>query len=963
MKRIEALFLFHGSGRIDYTLRGPDGKLIQEDIEPVVNAAASENQIRQRWWEAFSRVPDGASAAERELHDALLEILARCHGLSLPNRKTSNLGLREKPSQGLEAQFERAVGMLFGIESVKLAIQDDVTLRASTLKESANRPVSKPPRMTSLEVPAYQPVPIERIAMRVPAECFYLRTGNFSNYSYFRDFLVGWGGSLDDIVSPRTFDYDVRRKIETQLGFDTTTMKASEWDGLVSDLALIGCDSLFHDGAAVGVLLESDVPQALINKIQQQRVRLREQHPDTDERRVTIRNRWVSIFSTPDHRIRSFYAIDGPYHFITNSEHLLERFLETAGGDRSLGQLNEFGYAKSKANTDGSTRAVLYLSDPFFQNLISPHYRIEMTRRSVAKRALQQLQLARLVAEAEKIPAQSVRDMVTANLLPRDFAERADGSSATYRDGRYLDTVRGSRGTFLPVPDVPTQKATWTEFSGYERFKSDYNREWGRIDPVTVVFSGDAHPQQDGSERIGLDIIVAPYARLRYALLDTHLADANPMQLTPVAGDLISVQAAVRLGRSAPAHLLSIGLQDDDVPFVLQWGDVKRLGEKPDASFAKTRCYAAISPPNADVLRMLASVLLEGKSPTPTQTPTQTRRTTKLVPLPPSTPAPIKAIYYTTWALSNMPPGAAGAMKYLSMIETHDDVTVVSENAEIRTHVHDNINKQAVPDPHEVKLKITSLEQSKVEPYIQAYTYVEARRRSTENVQLLNRWTDWLRLPSNQSRNAVETLLCARVCCPLGGEFVISPANDHADWTSTAWTKPTRFEVTEIPPDWKFPFLHWLQGLAVNFDLEQSTLTARVDLTTRSHNGHNGVRNDQDPLLGSEPIATDVDTNLAEISQGDATLPESFNNQQTGEWNLGLRVSQNGNEITVSSVDPSSPAADIGIHPGDVIQTVNGETPKSSDDLSQRIRQAQQHGFVWIELNRSGSKIRMRVPL
>src|SRR6056297_685886 len=596
VKRIETTFLLKGDQPIEFSLRGPDEVLVDDRIDPALGDAAARIRIRQRWWEIFSKVPEETSAEERALHDALLEVLARRHGLPLPHPTASNRGSVAKPSLDLESQFERAIGMLVGLESVKLAMQDEVTLRETTLQQAADQPIPRPTPIRSLEVPAYRPVPIERIAMRVPAECFYLRTGSLSNYFYFRDFLVGWGGSLNDIVSPRAFDHDVRRKIETQLGLDTSQIEVGQWDHLISDLALIGGDPLFHDGAAVGVLLESDVPKALINRVQQQRLGLREQHPDATERRLQLRGRWVSVLSTPDHRVRSFYAIDGAYHLITNSEHLVDRFLDTADGDRSLGQLNEFGYAKTKAISDGSTRAFLYLSDPFFQNLISPHYRIEMTRRTAAKRALRNLQLAHLLAEAEGVPSESVKDLTAAKFLPRGSAELPDGSSAIYRDGRYLDTLRGASGAFLPVPDVPLQKATRTEVAGYKRFIADYDREWGRIDPVTVVFSGRNHPKERGLDKISLDIIVAPYARRRYALLNTHLADADSTRLTSVEDDLISVQAAVRLRPSSSAHLLSVGLQDDHVPFAVEHGQVKRLGETPDTTFAESRCYAAITP-------------------------------------------------------------------------------------------------------------------------------------------------------------------------------------------------------------------------------------------------------------------------------------------------------------------------------------------------------------------------------
>jgi hypothetical protein len=962
VKRIEALFLLRGTNPIEFELHGPDGRLTRERIDAVAINDASASHIRSQWWESFSSISHQASDLERELHDVLLNVLARRHRLPQPLRAPTNHNSRGTPSQSLEAQFERAVGMLFGIESVKLAMQVDVTLRQTAQNQVADQAIPRQPRMRSLQVPPYHAVPIEAIASRVPAECFYLRTGSLSNYFSFRDFLVGWGGSLDDIVSPRAFDHNVRNKIETQLGLDTSRMDTDQWDHWISDLALIGSDPLFHDGAAVGVLIESSGRKNLVNEIQKQRSRVREHHPRVTERRIEVRNRWVSFVSTPDHRIRSFYVIDGPYHFITNSEHLVDRFLDTADGDRTLGGLNEFRYAKSKARSTATTQAFLYLSDPFFQNLISPHYRIEMTRRVSAKQDLQQIQLAYSVARAEGVSAKSVKELIDARLLTHDFSKRADGSYATYREGDFVDSLRGARGVFLPVPDVPLQKATWAELSGYRRFLADYNREWGRIDPVTVVFSRQENPRGDGLHDNQLEIIVAPYARQRYALLDTHLADANSMQLSPVDGNLISVQAAVRLGRSSPAHLLSIGLQDDEVPFTLEHGKVKRQGENSDTTFAKSRCYAAITPPSTDVLRMLASVLLEGRSrPQSSVPPTSSQqwRTVRLVPLSPNTPAPVQALYYLAWAFGNMPSGALGATKYMSMIDTRNGMTVVSETTAIRDRVHASIKEQRASEPHQVQLTVKSLQGSNVEPYIQAYTYMEARRRSTQSARLLDRWTQWLRLPPDQSRRNLEEVLGAKVCCPLGGNFVCV-AEGPARWSSTAWSKPSRFQIDEVAPNWKFPFLDWLQAMTVDFDLEQNTLTASINLSTRGVVNQSG---ENDRMRKMHTVAAYAASETSEEQLSEEVMTSSFDTAAEGDWILGVRVSRAAGGMNVSFVYPNSPASRADIRTEDFIRRVSGQVPKSPEDLRGLIRDAQEQGFVWIEVERVGSKVRMRVPL
>ena len=71
----------------------------------------------------------------------------------------------------------------------------------------------------------------------------------------------------------------------------------------------------------------------------------------------------------------------------------------------------------------------LYLSREFFDNLTSPAYRVELDRRLRSIGEMQILQLARLAAGVEGEQAQSVDELIAADLLPRGFAQRPTGAS------------------------------------------------------------------------------------------------------------------------------------------------------------------------------------------------------------------------------------------------------------------------------------------------------------------------------------------------------------------------------------------------------------------------------------------------------------------------------------------------------------------------------------------------------
>ncbi len=225
-----------------------------------------------------------------------------------------------------------------------------------------------------------------------------------ANYHQFRQFLLGWGGSLNDIVSTGGVDHRSRERIEGQLGLAPDQFATDEFDALITDMALIGCDPMFDDGASIGILFQARSDKDLASVIKDQRNQARLRVPESEERRVTIDGHDVSFLTSVDHRIRSFYAIDGDFHLVTNSYHLLTRFFQAGSGTGTLGSLNEFRYARDQTNQIGKANpqqplAILYLSDPFFQNLISPHYRIELTRRRQAAQELKQYQLALMVSK------------------------------------------------------------------------------------------------------------------------------------------------------------------------------------------------------------------------------------------------------------------------------------------------------------------------------------------------------------------------------------------------------------------------------------------------------------------------------------------------------------------------------------------------------------------------------------
>ena len=906
--RIRVHFLLRGVDPCQVSLSSVNEVFLdKQDLNPIQDDNRHRELLGQ-WWKQFSVIPTSYGREQRELKESLLDIMTRRLQLLGPWPKTVKHDNNANETS-LEHQFERGIGMLFGIESVKLAMSADTALNQSGRIEKANQPVPPRPVLQSVRIlQAPADTWIEPIAMHVPAECFYLRTGSLANYRQFRKFLVGWGGSLNDIVSTGAVNHQSRERIEGQLGISADQFAPDEFDKLISDMALIGCDPMFDDGASVGILFQARDSNGLDNVLKLQRNQTRSRVPESEDRRVTVEGREISFLTSDDQRIRSYYAIDGDFHLVTNSYHLLSRFLQASNGTGSLGTLNEFRYARHQANEISKKNqqqplAMLYLSDPFFQSLVSPHYRIELTRRRQAARELKQYQLALMIAKAEHIDAVTTDQLIESKLLPAGFGTRPDGSYPMLNKEKLSDSTRGALGYFLPIPDVPVQNATQTEVRSYHQFMAHYNQEWRRIDPVTVVFSR-GNSDNDGHQQVGLDIVITPYAQQHYALLSQHLAPAIDQRVAPMNDDLISLDTSIRSGQgSSPSFFLYFGLRDDDVSYVFKNGQIRLANGSNGGSFAKSNSYLAISP-----LALFS----------------------------------FSVAYQFLYSID--------VIDYVSSVSSNQRMMVVSNNQSLRQKVLNEISGEEIRDSSQVRLRVKSLASSKVEPYIQAYTYLASRKASSENAKFLNDFTSWLRLPITESRDSVETVLGAQLRCPLGGDFGLNDHDGHSYWTGTRWPEASYFAETKTPASWKFAFLDWLRGLDLRFDIDQTTLRAHVDMVVRQSVGHGGDdRWTPLKLQGSSNPVNSVAANKVPVvvQAGFQTMPR---------WVLGIRGRSVDRTFHVTHVYPDSPASRAGLLVGDQIIEVDGVKPESSKRLAALIESARDgKGTLFVRLRRNGA--------
>lgn len=816
-------FLFRGNDPLAVDVTSASDAFAQKQSISIDEDEAGHKALLEDWWTHYAtQLVEGPSDELSSVGKEVITILGRQLGLRTPQASNSH----GKQSSELEKQFERSIGMLLGFESVRLAMMKDI----SAVTGHDGPAVSALPsalRMQAVPVPYITPgsVEIERMASYIPREYFYLRCESLQNYLWMRNLVMGWGGSLDQMVATPVVEQRVRERIERQLCLDSSLARELDLDAALEDFAIVGGDMYFDDGAAVGVLMLAKKPTRIAAILGEMR-RAVAATGGARHRTLTINGRIISLYETTDNAIRSFHAVSGDCHLVTNSSMLVERFLDCEKGD-NLASLPEFHYARSKFPLTRDMTSFLYLSDPFFRSLTSPATRIEASRRQRAAAELRQLKLAKLIFGAQGLEGDgSIANLIQHRLLAPEFGKRADGAFPDFtQDGQMVDSLRGGMGTFLPIADMAVTKATYREVDAYAEFMRNYRREWAAMDPVAVALH--RHPGDDPhDERVDLEIAITPYARDAYQFLARRLAPPSGERVKAPETDVLTLSTQLQ---GATKFDVCVGLRDAIVPFHIENGTLIREGDFENRTFADWQSYAAVTPASTNGLQLLGEF-------------TKALQSREIDP-PPEINSPHKkqerpqnfldvldnVIHYRRYALRESLDLMLDAFNYVQ-IRSDGKWTTMARNGALRNQVSNDLFLERTSMPTQIQLNLADINQSRVAPYLHAVSWEAGRRLSGENAAWLNHFAATTRLDLTVTRARVEELIGGELRCPLGGTYEYRREAETTQLASTTWGCLSRFEETTVPANYQLPFLAWLRGMKLNFDLSATTLTSRVEL-------------------------------------------------------------------------------------------------------------------------------------
>ncbi len=773
---VEMLFLFQGTEPLDLTIYTPSPRKIR--LEPTSERPVVANRLLQRWWRAYytaARQQARSGDYPATVNNYLLMMLANRLRLSPP--------LLSQLNRDNSSSWPRSIELLAGTQNLREAAMRATMQGSRPADLRADRPIPSEPEWQELTIPeAAADTAIEPIAMHVPEECFYIRFGTFENYLWFRDFLRESGGDLARLFTLRGTDMELDKRLQRQLAVSDSVLVDLFGARVASDVALIGRDLFFREGPALGVVLVAKNTQMLGTGLRQQRQEAlaAEKTNGAKLETVTISGREVSFLSTPDNRLRSFYVVDGDYHLVTTSRTIVERFLAAGQGERPLGAAAEFRSARTQMPLEQQHTLFAYFSATFFQGLFSPQYQIELPRRLQAVTDLELVQLARLAAKSESKPSESIGELVAAGFLPEGFGSRADESSPLLESDRAVDSMRGARGSFLPVPDVALSGATEKEAAEYAEHAAEYRNGWRQLDPLLVAV-GRRDGGAKGKEHITIDANLSPLSEEKYGILLSLLGDPEPRRVALGPKNLISIEASVRGGTAFPGvlpHCLFLGLED--LPVVadptadnaLKWLRFAQkaptlLGAWPAPGFLDRLPINLVGEPDAD-------------------------------------------------GFSELP---LGLLRWQGR-----DFSLLSFHRPVLDSVIPSLKLEDAEAPAQIRVHASDLSNSTLVPWLNSLYEQKAREVALANVRLLHSLSNQLSVPRERALDAARGLLDTQLVPLPGGAYQLA-ANDGgcSNWQATGWKKDE---------DRTAPILKWFRGLELNVrkDGKQLTMHAELDM-------------------------------------------------------------------------------------------------------------------------------------
>lgn len=332
------------------------------------------------------------------------------------------------------------------------------------------------------------PVVKEPLAESVPADQHLLLFPSFAVLTATLDHSDAAVTGLLRGIAHISEDARTAERYQRQLCLEPSLLSKALGGQLINAVAITGSDASLRIGSDVAVIFQTAQTPVLIALLAARQQAAASESGGQKVSGTMGAVTWQGIVS-PD-RSRCAYLADlgGGRVVMTNSLAQLKRLEETAAGRiPAIATTPEFQFFRHRYSSN--TSALLVLTDATIRRWCSARWRIGEARRLLALAALSDMQAAHLTTLPETAVAQD-----TPGLLGSCVLEKRGVRSSRY----------GSMGFITPVIELEMTTATEAEVTGYEGFRSNYERRWnGWFDPIAAELSIDG-------PKISADITVLP---------------------------------------------------------------------------------------------------------------------------------------------------------------------------------------------------------------------------------------------------------------------------------------------------------------------------------------------------------------------------------------------------------------------------------------------------------------------
>ncbi|MCO8124758.1 hypothetical protein NHH03_23680 [Stieleria sp. TO1_6] len=791
-------FLFTGSQPLKVRVADEVGELGVYELTPVADPQAFSQRMTD-WWTAYTKT------AKQQIDGGDYPPWVQTYLIAMLSGRTGN-GLPQWFTQTKEPQdlLWETLQYLAGAEQVTREIfrhtaaglTDQNQPRSVQPDVAALRPLPAGPVWKQPKLPTIDPaVETESIAARVPPECFYFRFGSFQNYLWFLDLTNEYDGDISRMINLRGTADGATERFQSQIAVKISDLSRMFGESVVKDQAVIGEDLFTADGASMGVVIESNNAFLLRSSMGSDRNKRAQSDPSLTIQNVDIDGHQVSFLSRPDNSVRSYFAEDNGFFLITNSETLVKRFFEVGKSGKSLAATDSFRLSRMLVPTSRGDTIFVYFSPQMLQGLVSPKYLIELRRRLSSDSDISLVHLARLAAASEGIRGEGDRpigidELIEKGFLPVSFGNRSDGSGVVWVGEQVIDTLRGARGTFLPIADIDIQQVTPHEAEWYSRIASEYSNRFPQIDPIIVALRRDDSAIDATLERVSIHAEIAPLTPEKYGKWAEQLGPPTGVVMRFAPDDIVSLQAHVASDQLGPPTHLFAAIKDTFPP-------------EPKDFDGLFKAYRS--------LRQLPSYL--GAWPQP------------------------GALDRLPLGIGRGRPVGPGMYKLLGGLYRYSGggFSVLSFQKEILESSLAFLEAVEVEQEATARGRIGSLLGSQLEGWVNNQLYQRAARSSLAGAEFLNLLTQQLHVPPQQSFETARTVLNAPLQCSLGGQYQYNAQSKR--WQSTAWNGSV--PPAEPPADYTSPLLIWFRGGHFTLTQYADRLVADAVITVARHNRPN----------------------------------------------------------------------------------------------------------------------------